>query len=141
MEEETGEYVHVEGEEPVQEYNYHEHLQQDPEPEPELEEEHEPEEELEPEVEGNSFEEGTPFEEPSPVLPSAVTAVQEPQISAEEPYVEPEKLTYASIVSFILVLSCTKSYSVASSLICYVISRYPEICNMTLLHLLHTLYE
>lgn len=106
MEEEAGEYinsVHVEGEEPVQEYNYHEHLQQDPEPEPELEEEPEPEEELEPEIEGDSFEEGAPFEEPSAVLPTTLTTTQEPQISVEEPYVEPEKLTYASIVSFLLV--------------------------------------
>ncbi|KAL8494460.1 hypothetical protein ACS0TY_025317 [Phlomoides rotata] len=97
-EEEAGEYVHVEGEEPVQEYSYHEHLQQDPETEPELEEEPEPEEELEPEVEGDNFEEGTPFEEPTPVLPSTLTTVQEPQISAEEPIIEPEKLTYASIL-------------------------------------------
>lgn len=98
MEEEAGEYVdsvHVDGDEPVEEYSYQEHLRQDPEPELEPE--------PEPEPEADRLEDETPFEETSPVLESTLTTVQEPQLSAEEPIGEPEKLTYASIVSIILV--------------------------------------
>ena len=100
LEEEVGDYgntVHVEGVEPVEEYNYEEHLRQDPEPEPELV----PEQEQVPEPEVDRFEEEQHYEETSHVLQNPQTAVHEPQIFVEEPIGEPEKLTYASIVSII----------------------------------------
>lgn len=98
--EEAGEYgnsVHVEGVEPVQDYSYEEHLQQDPEPE--LEPELEPEQESMPEV--DRFEEETSFEETSHVYQNSSSTTHEPQFSVEESIGEPEKLTYASIVSII----------------------------------------
>lgn len=103
LEEEEVEYVNsvdTEGDEPVQEYSYREHLQQ--EPEPESEPEPEPETEAEEEIE--RLEEETPFED-SRTLLNTVTTVQEPQLSVDEPVGEPEKLTYASIVSIVFWLS------------------------------------
>lgn len=99
LEEKASEYVnsvHVEAVDPVQEYSYEEHLQQDSEQELEPELEPEPEQESKPEA--NRLEEGIPFEDSSHVLQNSLTSVHEPQLSVEEPIGKPEKFTYASIV-------------------------------------------
>ncbi|XP_073054970.1 nuclear transport factor 2 isoform X1 [Primulina eburnea] len=90
LEEEAHDYVnsvHIEGDEPDHEYGYQEFYHQEPEPE------HEPE--------TNELEVENPEEENSDSHQSTVTAVPEAQLSAEEepePVLEPEKLTYASIL-------------------------------------------
>ncbi|KAG6418715.1 hypothetical protein SASPL_120919 [Salvia splendens] len=95
LEEEIGDYgnsVHVEGVEPALEYSYEEHLRQD------TAQELEPELEQAPELEVDRLEEESPFEETRHVLQNPLTTMQEPQLSVEDPIVEPEKLTYASIL-------------------------------------------
>ncbi|XP_073143826.1 nuclear transport factor 2-like isoform X2 [Henckelia pumila] len=90
LEEEARDYVnsvHIEGDGPDHEYGYQEYYHQEPEPE------HEPEtDELEVE---------NPVEEISESHLSTVAAVPEAQLSVEEEpeqVLEPEKLTYASIL-------------------------------------------
>ncbi|KAL2556888.1 Nuclear transport factor 2 (NTF2) family protein with RNA binding (RRM-RBD-RNP motif) domain [Forsythia ovata] len=82
LEEEAGEYVnsvHIEGEEPVEEYSFQEHQQ-----------EHDPEAER--------VQEDPALEESSVLIQDAATTVQEPLTAAEEPVGELPKLTYASIL-------------------------------------------
>ncbi|CAA0825742.1 Nuclear transport factor 2 (NTF2) family protein with RNA binding (RRM-RBD-RNP motifs) domain [Striga hermonthica] len=95
LEEEAAEYVHsvhIDRDEPVQDFAYQEHLQ------PEAQHEMQPELEPELESEVDRLDEGTPYEEPNPLLQHTVTTVQEPHLSVEESIREPEKLTYASIL-------------------------------------------
>lgn len=97
LEEEARNYVnsiHVEGNDPIREYSYQEHHHQeewDPVPEPEFEPE-QPDSEAE--AEALRLEEET-----TAFLQSIVISQKETEPSKEEPVVEPEKLTYASIVS------------------------------------------
>ncbi|XP_057480006.1 nuclear transport factor 2-like isoform X2 [Actinidia eriantha] len=84
LEVEASEYVnsiHIDGDDPVDEYSLEEQQQQQqqgPETDTELEE--------------------TPVEESSALLQNVVEAVPDPLYSAEEPLAEPPKLTYASIL-------------------------------------------
>ena len=87
LEVDASEYVnsiHIDGDDPVDEYSLEERQQQQqqqqqgPETDTELEE--------------------TPVEESSDLLQNVVEAVPDPLYSVEEPLAEPLKLTYASIV-------------------------------------------
>ncbi|KZV27514.1 hypothetical protein F511_04565 [Dorcoceras hygrometricum] len=88
LEDEAQDYVesvNIEGDLPDQEYNYQEYYHEEPEPD------HEPE--------NDAVEVGNPVEENSESPQITVTAVPEGQLSVEEePIIEPEKLTYASIL-------------------------------------------
>ncbi|XP_075522156.1 nuclear transport factor 2-like isoform X2 [Primulina tabacum] len=118
LEEEARDYVnsvHIEGDEPDHEYGYQEFYHQEPEPEPEPEHYIEGDE---PEHEYGYQEVENPEEENSDSHQSTVTAVPEAQLSlaqlsAEEepePVLEPEKLTYASILRAKGKSSSTVSY-------------------------------